>query len=116
MSPSVYKCIMGYWAISDKVLVVKIRENPFDINIVQVYAPTSERDEDEVDEFFDDLDRAVHQCKNHEVTIVIGDVNAKVGEGGEEEAVGPFGLGERNERRERWAKWCTERQEMVMNT
>ena len=116
MSTRVAKCVMGYWAVSDRVLVVKIKGKPFDINIVQVYAPTSERDEDEVDEFYDKVDEVLDQCKNHEITIVMGDVNAKVGEGRLGEAVGPFGLGERNERGERWANWCTERQQMVMNT
>lgn len=115
-SPKVAKCLKGYWAVSDRVLVVKIRGKPFDITIIQVYAPTSERDEDEVDEFYNKLDQAIDQCMNHEITIVMGDMNAKVGEGGGEEAVGPFGLGERNERGERWVDWCTERQQMMMNT
>ena len=116
MRRRVAKCLMGYWAISDRILVVKIRGKPFDINIIQAYAPTSERDDDEVDEFYDGLDEAVDQCKSHEIIIVMGVINAKVGEGSEEEVVGPFGLGERNERGERCANWCTERQQMVMNT
>lgn len=64
-------------------------------NIVQSYGPTSERDDDEVEEFYDDLDRAVDQCKNHEVTIVMGDLNAKVGGGGGNHGTIWFGREER---------------------
>lgn len=86
---------------------MKIRGKPFNTNILQVYTPTSEGDEDEVNEFYDEFDEAVDQCKKHEIPIVMGDINAKVGEDSEEEVVGPFGLGERNERGERWLNWCT---------
>lgn len=78
------------------VLVVKIRIKTLYINTAQVYTPTKERDEDEVDEFYDKLDEAVGQGKNHEITIVMSDINAKVEDGSFEEAVGPLGLGERN--------------------
>ena len=38
-----------------------------DINIIQVYAPTSKRPEEEVDKFYDDLKKAKSQCKSQEV-------------------------------------------------
>lgn len=69
------------WAVSDRVVVVKIRGKPFAINIQQVYAPTNEREEDEVEEFYDTskLDEVADQCKNHEITVILGDTKAKVG-------------------------------------
>lgn len=97
------RCLKGYWAVSDRVLVVKIRGKPFDLTIIQVYTPTSEREKDEMDKFYNGFDQAIEQCKNREIAFVMGDINAEVGEGGEEDALGPFGLGER------WINWCIER-------
>ncbi len=46
------KCLIGYWAIPDRVIVVRLKGVPFNICIIQVYAPTSEHDEEEVDQFY----------------------------------------------------------------
>lgn len=59
MSQRVDKCLKIYWTVSDRVTVVKIRGMPFDISKLQVYAPTGDRNEDEVDEFCDTLDQAI---------------------------------------------------------
>ena len=40
--------IEGYWTISDRVLLVKLTEKPYDITIIQVYAPTSESTEEDI--------------------------------------------------------------------
>ena len=46
----------------------------------------------------------------------MGDLNAKLGNERVEDIVGPFGLGERNERGDRWAEWCIENEQVVLNT
>jgi exonuclease III len=50
------KCLEGYWPISDRVLLVKINSAFFKINIIQVYAPTADANEETIDRFYDDLD------------------------------------------------------------
>jgi hypothetical protein len=45
-------------------------------------------------------------CKNHDVSYVIGDTNAKVGKGPTGTVAGPFGLGEQNERGESLIQFC----------
>ena len=107
--------IIGYWAVSDRILLVKLKGKP-NINIIQTYAPTSDSTEEELDEFYDQLDEARRQCKNHEIVIVMGDMNAKVGNAEVEDIVGPFGLGVTNERGERWIEWCKEYKQMIANT
>ena len=47
--------------------------------IVQVYAPTSTSPEEEIENFYDDLDAAYKLCGSQEMKIVMGDLNAKVG-------------------------------------
>ena len=103
-------------SVTKIVLLVKIQAKPFDLNVIQVYAPTGDHTEDEVEEFYEDLNKARKMCKSQEVVMVIGDLNAKVGKGVESQVVGPYGLGERNDRGERWVEWCRENRFMIANT
>ena len=48
--------------------------------------------------------------------LVVGDLNAKVGCGSSGEVVGNYGLGQRNERGDRWVEWCESWEQIIMNT
>jgi len=89
--------IEEFHATSDRVasLTIKISKR-YKIKIVQVYAPTSLSTQEELDEFYDDLQTEMQHKKAH-YNIVMGDFNAKVGTG-DENCVGRFGYGTRNER------------------
>ncbi len=108
--------VMGFWAISERVILVKFKGHPFNVSIIQVYAPTSENTDDEIETFYEDLDQAKRQCRSQEILLIMGDLNAKVGRGREGNIVGPHGLGTRNENGERWIEWCQENNEVIMNT
>ena len=116
LDEEISKCVKAYWSVSSRVLLVKIQAKPFDLNVIQVYAPTGDHTEDEVEEFYEDLNKARKMCKSQEVVMVIGDLNAKVGKGVERQVVGPYGLGVRNDRGERWVEWCRENRFMIANT
>ena len=98
--------IKGYWTISDRVPLVKLSEKPFDITIIQVYAPTSESTEEDIDLFYKDLETAKNHCKSQDVVIIMGDFNAKVGNDRVDEVAGDHGLEQRNERGERFIDWA----------
>lgn len=51
--------IIGYWVISDKVILVKLRGKPFNMNIIQVCASKEEYEDEEVDKFYDQINHAV---------------------------------------------------------
>ena len=53
--------MMGYWALSDPVILMKFRGKPFDISVIQVYAPTTDKDSDEIDSFHEKVDAANHK-------------------------------------------------------
>ena len=108
--------LLGHWAISDRVILVKLSGNPMNINVIQVYAPTSAATDEEIERFYEQVESAKKQCKAHEVTIIMGDLNAKVGNATFGRVVGSCGLGERNERGEMWAEWCENNDQVVMNT
>ena len=108
--------LLGFWAISDRVLLVKLKGQPMNFAIIQVYAPTAESTDEESDKFYEDLDKAKEQCKSGEVIMVIGDLNAKVGEGKQDNIVGAYGLGTRNERGEKFVDWCRANDQIITNT
>ena len=74
-----------------------------------MYAPTSKAEEEEVEQFYEDLDKAMKCLKSQDIKIVMGDFNAKVGSERVENIVGPWGIGEENERGERLIEWCKEK-------
>lgn len=110
------RSVKGFWSISDRVLLVKLEGQPININIIQVYAPTSESTEEEIQKFYNDLNTAMRQCKHHEVNIVMGDLNAKVGEEQDTDVTGKFGLGRRNERGEMLVDWARNNNMIIGNT
>ncbi|VDO90785.1 unnamed protein product [Schistosoma margrebowiei] len=78
------------------------------MNIIQCYAPTNDYNEDAKDQFYNRLQSIVEKCQTKDLTILMGDFNAKVGTDntGYEDIMGRHGLGERNENGERFANLC----------
>lgn len=74
-------------------MLVKLKGNPFNVSIVQAYAPTTDADDDEIDKFYETVDKVYRQYKSYEVKILMGDVNTKVWRESVANIVGPFGLG-----------------------
>ena len=101
MTEEVAKSLLGYWAVSSRVIVAKLQASPFNITLIQVYAPTTDHGEEEVEEFYEQLETAKRQAGSQDIVIVMGDLNAKIGAGSCGQSVGPFGLGVRNERGDR---------------
>ena len=66
-------------------MTVRLRASPFNISIIQVYAPTSRYDDSEFDEFYRELQSLVDQTPKQDILVVQGDWNAKVGEDAQED-------------------------------
>ena len=116
LDEDISKCLLGYWTISDRVMLVKIKGRPFNMAIIQVYASIRESDDEEIDHFYEDLDNAKKQCSSHEVLFVMSDLNAKVDSTRRGNIVGTHGLSKMNERGERWFGWCTRNDQVIFNT
>ena len=87
--------------IDDRIIMVKLKGEPVDVTVIQVYMPTGASDDQEVDKIYDQLDELITTLKGKEYLILMGDWNAVVGEGQDGVEVGQFGLGKRNERGEK---------------
>lgn len=116
VSEDVAKTVLNFTPISDRIAILQIQGDPIDMNIIQVYAPTTGCSEEVIEIFYQELNRLTEQLKNNNVTVVMGDFNAKVGYGKEGYTVGNFGLGTRNERGNQLIQFCIENKLAIMNT
>ena len=108
--------VKGFFPVSDRVLLLKLKGAPFDINLIQIYAPTAESSDEEIEDFYNDIEKTKRSIKGHDINIFLGDWNAKVGSDRVEHTIGPFGLGNRNERGTRFIQFCQENNLIVTNT
>ena len=66
-------------SVSSRLISICLRAVPFNITTVQVYAPTSDYDDNEIEEFCDQLQNVIDQTSKKDILVVQGDWNAKVG-------------------------------------
>ena len=88
----------------------------FNIMVIQVYAPTSNAEEAEVEQFYEDLQDLLELTPPKVVLFIIGDWNAKVGSQETPGVTGKFGLGIRNEAGQRLIEFCQENSLVIANT
>ena len=93
----VRNAVLGYNLKNDRMISVRLQGKPFNITVIQVYAPTSNAEETEVERFYEDLQDLLALTPKKDVLFIIGDWNAKVGSQGTPAVTGKFGLGMRNE-------------------
>ena len=79
------------------MISVHFQGKPFNITVIQAYAPTSNAKEVEVEWFYEDLQDLSELIPKRDVLFIIGDWNAKVGSQETPGVTGKFGLGVRNE-------------------
>ena len=79
------------------MISVRLQGKPFNITVIQVYAPTSNAEEAEVEWFYEDLQDLLELTPKKDVLFIKGDWNAKVGSQETPAVTGKFGLGMRNE-------------------
>ena len=89
---------------------------PFNITVIQVYAPTSNTEEAEVERFYEDLQDLLELKLQKDVLFIIGDWNAKVGSQETPGVTGKFGLRVQNEAGPRLIEFCQENALVIANT
>ena len=90
------------------VISVCFQGKPFNITVIQVYAPTSNAEEDEAESFYEDLQDLLELTPKKYVLFITGDWNAKVGSQEIPRVTGKFGLGVQNEAGQRLIEFCQE--------
>ena len=98
------------------MIYVRFQVKPFDIMVIQAFAPTSNAEEAEVERFYEDLQDLLELTPQRDVLFIIGDWNAKVGSQETPGVTGKLGLGVRNEAGQRLIEFCQENTLVIANT
>ena len=98
------------------MISVCFQGKPFNITVIQVYAPTSNAEEAEVKRFYEDLQDLIELSPQNDVLFIIGDWDAEVGSQEIPGVTGTFGPGIWNESRQRLIEFCKENTLVITNT
>ena len=116
LNQNIDKAVVNFIPHSNRIILLQLNQNKPKINIIQVYAPTADKPESDIETFYEDLDNILKSIKTQDVTIIMGDFNAKVGDEKVEECTGGYGLGNRNERGDRLIEFCQNNNFVITNT
>ena len=98
------------------MISVHLQGKPFNITVIQVYASTSNAEETEVGQFYEDLQDLLELTPKKDVFFIIEDWNAKVRSQETPRETGKFGLGIQNEAGQRLIEFCHENALVIANT
>jgi exonuclease III len=118
LSPRARQAMINVDAVNYRLIYARFRGQGFNLSVIQVYAPTTESTDAEIDEFYQILQMKIDAIDRSDVLLVIGDLNAKVGKDHLtwQDNIGPHGLGSVNERGERLLEFCCVNQLCISNT
>ena len=98
------------------MISVRFQGKPFNSTVIQVYAPTSNAEEADVEQFYEDLQDFLELTPPKYVLFIIGDWNEKVVSEEIPGAASKFGLGVKNEAGQRLTEFCQENTLVIANT
>ena len=111
----VQSAVLGCNLKNDRMISVCLQGKPFNITVIQVYAPTSNAEEAEVEQFYEDPQDLLELTPPKDVLFIIGDWDAKVGSRETPGVTGKSGLGMRNEPGQRLIEFCQENALVIAN-
>lgn len=110
------KSIENFTPHSERIALIQLKSKNTTINLVQVHAPTADKEQNEIEEFYDGISTITKCLKKHHVNVILGDFNAKIGKGKVTDIIGEYGLGIRNDRGDRLIQFCQEEEYVISNT
>lgn len=116
LTDKIAESVVDFVPVNERIIFIKMKTTHRDLNVIQIYAPTNDKTEQEIEEFYNKIDEVISLTKKGEITMVIGDFNAKIGAGVEGDNIGAYGLGIRNARGDRLNQFCTENNFLIANT
>ena len=108
LNREVRRTLLKWNPVNERIMSARFNSRFAKLTIIQVYAPTNDAEDESKEEFYEQLQREVVATPRHDVLIVMGDLNAKIGQDNEgwEKVMGQHGLGRMNENGERLATFC----------
>ena len=104
------KTLLEWEPISDRLIRARFNSKHSKLTILQCYSPTDEAEDDDKDCWYEELQAAIRKVPAHDVLLVMGDMNAKVGNDNTnfERCMGKHGCGTMNDNGRRFAEFCLE--------
>ena len=102
------KSLLVWKPVSSRLMRARLRGRHTNITLVKCYTPTNDREDTDKDAFYQQLQAEVDTVPHHDLTIVMGDLNAKVSNDNTycDRAMGKHGCGTRNENGKRLIDFC----------
>ena len=116
VNKEVQNAVLGWNLKNAKTISVCFQGKPFNITVIQVHAPTSNAEEAEVEQFYEDIQDLLELTPKKDVFFIIGDWNAKVGSQELPGVTGKFVLGVQNKASQRLTEFCQENMLVIANT
>ena len=108
LKKEVRRTLLKWNPVNERIMSARFNSRFAKLTIIQMYAPTNDAEDESKEEFYEQLQREVEATPRHDVLIVMGDLNAKIGQDNEgwEKVMGQHGLGRMNENGKRLATFC----------
>lgn len=116
LSSHIDSAVTNVIPLSNRAIMIQMNTKPRKMNIIQVYAPTADKPSSEIEHFYSEVEQLYNLTKKEDINILMGDFNAKVGEGELPGVVGKWGLGDRNDRGDLLVQFCQEKELVITNT
>ena len=116
VNKQVWNAVLGCSLKNDRVILVHFQGKPFYITAIQLYTPTTDAEEAEVDQFYENLWHLLELTPKKDVLFITEDWNLKVGSQKIPRITGKFSLGVQNEAGQRLIKICQEDMLVIANT
>ena len=116
VNKTVQNAVLGCNLKNDRMISVCFQGKPFNITVIQAYAPTSNAEEAEVEWLYEDLQDLLELKPKMTSFFIRGDWNANVGNPEIRGVTGKFGLGLKNEAGKRLTEFCQETALVIPNT
>lgn len=111
LAPEAQRSLIGWKPVNSIIITAQFatQKDNIKLNIIQCYTPTNDAIQEKKDDFYDQLQYVLDRQRAKDVTILMGDFNAKIGSDntGYDDIMGTHGLGQMNENGERFADLCS---------
>ena len=96
LEKKITRAVIAHHLKNERMMSIRFQGTPMNSTIIQVYAPTTDAEEETIEIFYADLQQLIDETPKKDAILLIGDWNAKVGNKEEPGVAGKFGLGNRN--------------------
>ncbi|XP_061166428.1 craniofacial development protein 2-like [Saccostrea echinata] len=104
----VERCLLEWKPINNRLISARLKGKHINTKLIQCYAPTNDSSDEAKDNFYSQLQAEIEKTPRHDLFVIMGDLNAKVGKKNTdyERVMGKHGVGTRNDNGERLVEFC----------